>query len=164
MLSDVLVFVESFKMPSRKINGRPTASSAEVRRRMQAVKQRDTPGEVAIRSALHSFGLRFRNQSRVLESSQRRADIQFSKAKVAVFVDGCFWHGCPIHGTLPKANRKWWIEKINANIARDRNTDLLLRQADWLSVRIWEHEDPLAAARKIARIVKRRLRTLAARA
>jgi len=164
VLSDVSIFVESFRVPFHQKNALPAASSAEVRRRMQAVKQRDNAAEMAIRSALHSLGLRFRVHRRVLANSQRRADIYFAIAKVAVFVDGCFWHGCPKHGTMPKTNRRWWIEKINANVARDRDTDVRLRESGWLSVRIWEHENPATAARKIARRVKRRLRDLGARA
>ena len=149
-------------MPSRKKYARPAASSTEVRRRMQAVKQRDTPPEVALRSALHSLGLRFRKHRRVFANSSRTADILFVKAKVAVFVDGCFWHGCPKHGTQPRTNGRWWLDKINFNIERDRNTDRRLCDSGWLSVRIWEHENPATSALKIAQKVRERLRNLAA--
>jgi DNA mismatch endonuclease (patch repair protein) len=81
---------------------------------------------------------------------RRRADIVFAKKRVVVFVDGCFWHGCPEHGTWPKENRQWWREKIEANVARDRDTDTRLRASGWTVVRVWEHEDPLQAAGAIA--------------
>jgi DNA mismatch endonuclease (patch repair protein) len=73
-----------------------------------------------------------------------------------VVVDGCFWHGCPVHGTWPKANAAWWREKILGNVARDRDTDARLTQAGWTVLRFWEHEEPVGAARKMARIVRRR--------
>lgn len=71
-------------------------------------------------------------------------------------VDGCFWHGCPEHGTWPKANARWWREKIERNIARDRDTDATLTEAGWLCVRVWEHEDPAAAAARVAAVVSKR--------
>src|SRR6202043_1505614 len=99
---------------------RPEASSAEVRRRMQATRRRDTPGEIALRAALRALGLSYRTDV-TLPGTRRRADVAFARAKVAVFVDGCFWHGCPEHGTWPKANANWWRTKISANIKRDRD-------------------------------------------
>ena len=81
---------------------------------------------------------------------RRRADIVFGPAKVAVYVDGCFWHSCPEHGTIPKNNRKWWIEKLEANVRRDRDTDRRLAEAGWLAIRVWEHEDMAEAAARIA--------------
>ena len=77
----------------------------------------------------------------------------FGPAKVAVVVDGCFWHGCPDHGTLPKINSEYWVPKLERNVERDRETDGLLRSAGWVSIRVWEHEDPKAASRRILRIV-----------
>jgi DNA mismatch endonuclease (patch repair protein) len=82
----------------------------------------------------------------------------FASAKVAVYVDGCFWHACPEHGTWPKANADWWRQKIQANVRRDRDSDLLLTEAGWLVLRFWEHEDPLEAAQLVARHVKGRRR------
>lgn len=87
---------------------------------------------------------------------RRRADIAFTRQRVAVMVDGCFWHGCPEHGTWPKQNAAWWREKIKRNIARDRDTDAKLAKAGWLSVRVWEHEDPEAAAKRVAAALSER--------
>ena len=102
------------------------------------------------------MGLRFRVDAKPLADSRRRADIVFRRARVAVFVDGCFWHGCPIHGTIPKANRDWWVEKLKANRARDETTDAALEEAGWLSVRVWEHEQAEEAAEAIAALVRQR--------
>src|SRR5213593_3020446 len=93
---------------------RPEASSPAVRYRMQVTPQRDTPREVALRKALHRLGLRFR-VDRAVVGMRRRADVVFVRARVVIFVDGCFWHGCPIHGTWPKANASWWRNKIRSN-------------------------------------------------
>jgi DNA mismatch endonuclease, patch repair protein len=106
---------------------------------MQRQQQRDTAPETALRSALHRQGLRFRIHY-PLAGLRRRADLAFPTEQVAVFVDGCFWHGCPDHGTEPKANAAWWREKIAANVARDRDTDARLEETGWLVVRVWEHE------------------------
>lgn len=109
--------------------------------------RRDTKPEMELRSELHRRGLRYRVDRAVLpDLRRRRADIVFGPARVAVFVDGCFWHSCPEHGNLPKANRDWWREKLRGNVERDRHTDQRLREAGWDPVRIWEHEDPIAAA------------------
>ena len=78
----------------------------------------------------------------------------FISAKVAVFVDGCFWHGCPTHATWPRANAAWWREKIEGNIRRDRNTDSQLRGMGWRVIRCWEHEDSTNVARRIARAIR----------
>ena len=112
---------------------------------------RDTAPEVAIRSALHAMGLRYRVNATVVPDLRRRADIVFRKRKVAVFVDGCFWHRCPAHATDPKSNAKWWAEKLARNVNRDRETDSRLLAEGWHVIRIWEHEDPIAAAERIAR-------------
>lgn len=121
---------------------------------MAATRQRDTPPELALRSHLHRRGLRYRVDYPVL--GRRRADVVFSRARVAVFVDGCFWHGCPKHGTWPKANADWWENKIKANQARDRDTDEKLGAAGWLPVRVWEHEDAEVAAARVERLVRLR--------
>jgi DNA mismatch endonuclease (patch repair protein) len=121
---------------------------------MQATRRRDTGGELALRSELHRRGLRYRVERQVLKGLRRRADIVFSRQKVAVFVDGCFWHGCPDHGTWPKNNAAWWREKIEANRARDADTDRRLREAGWFSVRVWEHEPVAAAADRVEEIVR----------
>jgi DNA mismatch endonuclease (patch repair protein) len=123
---------------------------------MKRTRRRDTGPELATRSALHRLGLRFRVDRPVLPGSRRRADIVFSRAKVAVFIDGCFWHSCPEHGTMPKANRKFWEEKLTANRSRDRSTDEQLERAGWKVMRFWEHVDPESAAELVASEVRRR--------
>lgn len=115
---------------------------------MRRQRRRDTAAEVAIRSLLHRRGFRFRVDY-PLPGLRRRADIAFPQERVAVMVDGCFWHSCPQHGTWPKENAAWWREKIGRNVARDRDTDAKLADAGWVSVRIWEHEDTAAAAARI---------------
>jgi DNA mismatch endonuclease, patch repair protein len=131
----------------------PPASSAAVRRRMQATPRRDTPAELALRSALHRLGLRFRVQHPIAGVPRTRPDIVFTRARVVVFVDGCFWHGCPEHGTMPKTNREWWADKLAANFERDRRHDSALAAAGWTVVRVWEHENPSAAALRVSKIV-----------
>jgi DNA mismatch endonuclease (patch repair protein) len=105
--------------------------------------------------------LRYRVDAAPIGGTRRRADLVFTRAKVAVYVDGCFWHRCPLHATTPKANRVWWIDKLVANVARDRDTDRLLREAGWIALRIWEHEDPEASAASVERIVRERVADLA---
>jgi DNA mismatch endonuclease (patch repair protein) len=85
---------------------------------------------------------------------RRRADLVFTRAKVAVYLDGCFWHSCPTHATFPKANREWWVAKLETNVRRDRDTDTRLTKAGWTVVRVWEHEPVEAAAERIALIVR----------
>jgi DNA mismatch endonuclease (patch repair protein) len=139
------------------MSNHPAASSLAVRRRMQAVRRRDTDPEVAIRRELHRRGLRYRVDQTVLPSRRRRADIVFRAARVVVFVDGCFWHSCPKHATRPKSNRAWWTAKLVENERRDRRTDRALAAAGWMVIRIWEHERPTVAARRISRMVRTRL-------
>ena len=129
--------------------------SAATRRRMQGTKRRDTPAEVALRRLLHARGLRYRVDFGVL--GRRRADVAFPRARVAVFVDGCFWHGCPVHGTQPKQNAEWWRQKIDANRKRDRDTDERLTAAGWCVLRFWEHEDLGLAAERVATQVAHRM-------
>lgn len=85
-----------------------------------------------------------------IRGQRRRADVVFPRLRVAVYVDGCFWHSCPQHATYPKNNAEWWADKLAANVARDRATDDALAAAGWQVIRIWEHEDPVAAAGRVA--------------
>lgn len=128
---------------------RPTPSSAAKSAEMSRLGRRDTTPELAIRSELHRRGLRFRVDRAPVPGLRSRADIVFGPAKVAVYVDGCFWHSCPEHGTRPKANAEWWERKLDRNQERDRETDCVLREHGWKVVRIWEHEDPVAAADRV---------------
>lgn len=121
---------------------------------MRRTKTADTPQEVALRSALHRRGLRFRLQRPIEGLPRIRPDIVFSAARVAVFVDGCFWHRCPEHGTDPRANATWWREKLDRNVERDRRTDAHLQELGWRVVRVWEHEDVAEVAGGIEAIVR----------
>jgi DNA mismatch endonuclease, patch repair protein len=123
-------------------------------KRMSRTVGRDNKRERAVRSALHAKGLRFRLHRGVILGTRRTVDIIFPSAAVAVFIDGCFWHGCPKHGTWPKNNASWWRAKIRANVARDRDTDRRLRSCGWAVVRVWEHEAVELAATRIETIVK----------
>ncbi len=100
---------------------------------------KDNPRELALRSALHRQGLRFRVHYVALTGTRRTIDIAFTRPRLAVFCDGCFWHGCPIHATTPKTNREWWMDKIAANKARDLDTDTRLTDSGWSVLRLWEH-------------------------
>lgn len=102
-----------------------------------------------MRRLLHARGLRYRVDTAPLPGVRRRADVVFTRVRVAVFVDGCFWHLCPVHGTSPKANGAWWRDKLEANVRRDRDTDARLAEAGWVVVRVWEHEPPAAAADRV---------------
>lgn len=129
------------------------ASSPAVRRSMAANKGRDTGPERRLRSALHKQGLRYRVSVRPDEALRRTADIVFVKARVAVFVDGCYWHGCPDHHRPSSKNTEFWERKITGNQARDEETNTRLAASGWTVVRVWEHEDPDEAAQRIAALV-----------
>ena len=136
------------------------ASTPGSRKSMLGNVRKDTKPEVALRSALHAQGLRFRKDYRVdLDGTRFRPDIVFTRAKVAVFVDGCFWHRCPIHGTSPRRNADYWTPKLDRNVERDRTQDAALAAHGWVGVRIWEHEDPREAAGAIADLVAQRRRS-----
>lgn len=109
---------------------------------MSAARRKDTAPELALRRELHARGLRYRVAYPVPGQRRRTIDVAFTRAKIAVFVDGCFWHGCPDHGTSPRSNSTWWGEKLAANIARDADTNRVLAELGWHVVRIWEHDDP----------------------
>jgi DNA mismatch endonuclease, patch repair protein len=114
---------------------------------MRANRRRDTGPEMALRTLLHRSGLRYRVDYRVgTGRSAPRPDIAFTRARVAVFVDGCFWHSCPKHATMPKANRDFWESKLERNVERDRENDAALEAMGWTVIRIWEHESAETAA------------------
>lgn len=118
---------------------------------MRSQRRRDTAPELSLRRALHAMGLRYFVHRRPLPALNRQADIVFTRARLAVFVDGCHWHGCPQHGPKRHLTNGWyWSEKIATNIRRDRDTDERLTSSGWTVVRVWEHEDPDEAAVAIA--------------
>jgi DNA mismatch endonuclease (patch repair protein) len=116
---------------------------------MRATRRRDTAPEVALWQALADLGCEPQLDF-PLAGTRRRADAAFPEARIAVFVDGCFWHGCPDHGTWPRANADAWRAKIEANMARDQSTDELLARNGWTVIRAWEHEDARSVADAIA--------------
>ncbi|WP_181773498.1 very short patch repair endonuclease [Amycolatopsis pittospori] len=123
---------------------------------MSKQKSRNTKIEIELRKALFAAGLRYRVHRRPVKGVRREADIVFGSARVAVFVDGCFWHGCPEHATWPKNNAEFWRTKIETNRRRDLDTDARLAEAGWLAVRVWEHEAVDAAAARVHGIVRSR--------
>ncbi len=116
---------------------RPRPKSESVSAQMSRMPRASTGPEVRLRRALHAAGLRFRTQDRSLPGTP---DIVFSRARLAVFLDGCYWHGCAEHGVLPKNNREWWREKLAANRERDRRKDAALIDLGWTPLHLWEHE------------------------
>ncbi|MFD4942355.1 very short patch repair endonuclease [Streptomyces sp. NPDC058409] len=130
-------------------------SSPDVSARMSRQASRDTAPEVAVRKLLHASGYRYRLNERVPGMSRRTIDIAFTRAKVAVLIDGCFWHGCPAHATQPKANAEWWRQKLDRNMARDLETTEHLTEAGWTVLRFWEHEPPAGVAERVAAAVDR---------
>ncbi|MFM8302691.1 MAG: very short patch repair endonuclease [Actinomycetota bacterium] len=141
-----------------EVTGRTSwATSEATRRTMLANRGRDTAPEIALRSALHRAGARFRVDWPLPGMPRRRADVAFPRRRVAVFVDGCFWHGCPKHHVAPRANAGFWAEKVASNRRRDAETDRRLRALGWRVVRTWEHEDPERAARRVLRGLSGRL-------
>ncbi|SFW54906.1 very short patch repair endonuclease [Amycolatopsis australiensis] len=137
---------------------KPLETTPQTRSRMSRQKSRNTQVEVALRKALHAAGLRYRVHRRPVKDVRREADIVFVGAKVAVFVDGCFWHGCPEHATWPKNNAQFWRDKIEGNRHRDTETDARLTDAGWLAVRVWEHEAVDVAADRVREAVTMRLK------
>ncbi|MFM2475366.1 very short patch repair endonuclease [Burkholderia cenocepacia] len=121
---------------------------------MQANRRRDTGPELAVRRLLHARGLRFRVDLTVESGIRSRPDIVFTRRRIAVYIDGCFWHGCPQHRTQPKANADYWTPKLQRNVARDMEVTAALRSAGWTVLRFWEHEDPREVADAIERAVR----------
>ena len=133
----------------------PPASSELARKRMRSTRRRDTKPELALRSEMHRLGLRY-YVDRPVAATRTRPDMIFPRTRVAVYVDGCFWHGCRSHGTLPTANREWWESKLDSNRRRDQRTNHELSAAGWIVLRFWEHDDPVTAARQVQAVVKNR--------
>lgn len=129
----------------------PPATSHHASKAMRANRRSDTSPERALRSELHREGLRFRKDFRIpISSGWARPDVVFTRARIAVFIDGCFWHRCPEHGRMPKANRDYWLPKLTSNVRRDRRTDRELEAAGWLVLRYYEHVAPAIAAAEVA--------------
>lgn len=135
---------------------RPTASSETVRSRMSRQKRKDTEAEMSVRRILHARGVRYRVDVRPVPELRARGDIVWSGLRLIVFIDGCFWHGCPDHATRPRANAEWWAEKLDNNIRRDRQTNSDLDERGWTVLRFWEHENP----EDVADVICAKLNTL----
>ena len=121
---------------------------------MSGLRTAGTGPELALRQELHRRGLRYRVNVRNLPGCP---DIALTRARIAVFVDGCFWHGCPEHAVAPKANAEWWRSKLDANVARDQRNDATLRESGWIVVRAWEHQSPVAVANDIEHLWRDRI-------
>ncbi|MFA4084539.1 very short patch repair endonuclease [Mycobacteroides salmoniphilum] len=131
-----------------------TPAGVTTSRRMSRQRTRDTEPEMLLRRELHRRGLRYRVDASLPGLPRRRADVLFTRARVAVFVDGCFWHGCPEHKTAPNINGAWWAAKLARNIERDRETDAHLSSLGWTVLRFWEHGDIAHAATDIEVVVR----------
>ncbi|WP_091970864.1 very short patch repair endonuclease [Propionibacterium cyclohexanicum] len=116
---------------------------------MRGNRSRDTKPELAVRRLLHARGLRYRVNARPLPSSRRTADIVFPGKQIAVFIDGCFWHGCPEHYVPSKSNLAYWTPKIAANAVRDQETTQALSEAGWTVLRYWSHVPPDVVASSV---------------
>jgi DNA mismatch endonuclease (patch repair protein) len=138
------------------VTARPPAANEQKRRSMSRQRSRDTGPELAIRTRLHAMGYRYRVDHRADPAVRTRGDIVFTRARLVVFVDGCFWHQCPLHATSPRHNGMWWEAKLAANVERDRATDRRLAEAGYRVVRIWEHESPDEAVATIVRALAAR--------
>jgi len=121
---------------------------------MLANRSRDTSPELAVRRDVHARGLRYRVCERPIPALRRTADLVFRRVRVAVFIDGCFWHGCPEHSVAPRAHADYWLLKLQRTRQRDAEIDGVLTAAGWTSIRIWEHEDPGTASDKICSVVR----------
>ncbi|MBO9524007.1 MAG: very short patch repair endonuclease [Nocardioidaceae bacterium] len=139
---------------SQKARSRSLATDEATSLRMSSQRSLGTKPELELRRLLHARGLRYRVNVAQPGMPRRRVDVVFSRVKVAVFVDGCFWHGCPQHATWPKRNSDWWAEKLTRNAQRDRETTEALEVQGWTVVRVWEHEDPKEAADRIESVVR----------
>jgi DNA mismatch endonuclease (patch repair protein) len=142
-------------MTERILADVPAASSRAVHERMSRQPKRDTSCELRLRSALFARGQRYRVHYRVPEVARRTIDIAFVGSRVAVFLDGCFWHGCPVHGAKMTTNGAWWARKIARNRERDAETDDILRASGWCVTRIWEHVECEDAVRTVEALLAR---------
>lgn len=150
-------------MPDSESNAVPRraeswASTPGSRASMQSNRGRDTTPELTVRRRLHAMGLRYRVSVRPVANLRRTADIVFTRARIAVFIDGCFWHGCPEHYQAPVRNGDFWLAKRTRNRERDAETDAALTAAGWTPLRFWEHEvraDPALVAANVAAAVHR---------
>ena len=128
----------------------------QVREQMRRARRADTGPEVALRRILFAEGLRYRTNFAPVPGVRTKADLAFIRAKVAVYVDGCFWHGCPVHATWPKNNAEFWRAKISANIERDARVTAALTEAGWTVLRVWEHEEPAGVAGRLVALLESR--------
>lgn len=133
---------------------RVSPSSHDSSLRMARVRKKGTDVELSLRKELHARGLRYHLQVPLLTKPRRIADIVFPRVKLAVFVDGCFWHGCSEHASWPKSNAQFWRDKIETNRARDADTDQRLSALGWHIIRVWAHERPREAAERIENAVR----------
>jgi DNA mismatch endonuclease, patch repair protein len=133
----------------------PAPSSSAVSAVMRGNRKRDTAPELAVRRALHARGLRYRVNALInLAAGRVRPDVVFPVERLVLFIDGCFWHGCPSHGTQPRANSAYWTSKIARNKERDLGNDALLKEAGWAVIRAWEHEPPSRVATRVQRSLR----------
>ncbi|MDE0674212.1 MAG: very short patch repair endonuclease [bacterium] len=131
----------------------PPASSPAVRRRMRNTPRSNTPVEVEVRRFLHAMGLRYRVDHPIPHLTRSRPDIVFTRRRVAVYIDGCYWHFCPLHRSVPTTNRDWWIAKLQANADRDVTHTKELSDGGWTVLRFWEHEEPELIAASVQSVV-----------
>jgi DNA mismatch endonuclease, patch repair protein len=128
-------------VPPKSNSKNPPASSISALKRMKSTRQHDTAPELDLQALFRDINIEFETNAFPIAGFRRKADILFRDDKIAVFIDGCFWHGCPIHGTWPKENANFWRNKILENQARDRDTNIKLMDGGWKVIRVWEHED-----------------------
>ncbi len=128
-------------------------TSPSIRERMRKQRNKNTSPERQLRSELHRLGLRFRVNRRVAGLKSTTPDVVFPVERVAIFVDGCFWHACPVHQSWPKTNAEFWRTKIEGNSLRDKRNEEFLAASGWLPVRVWEHEEPQIAAARVGELV-----------
>ncbi|GGM37835.1 hypothetical protein GCM10010102_36810 [Promicromonospora citrea] len=121
---------------------------------MSVARRKDTKPELDLRRLLHARGLRYRVTYPVPGRPRRTMDVAFTRAKVAIFLDGCFWHGCPEHATQPRANADWWRQKLRDNVERDADTTRVLTDQGWTVLRFWEHEEPASIADAIEAVLR----------